>query len=1077
MKRLSLLFCALMLSVSAIVAQRTVTGTVTDAAGESLIGANLLAQGTSTGTITDIDGSFSLSVPDGTSILVFSFTGYETQEVDITGQTNINVVLAEGELLEEVVVTGLGIKKEKKALGYGVSTISSGAIANKGEVDVARILNGKATGVQIGQTSGLAGSGTNIIIRGYSSISGSNQPLFVVDGVPFNTDTNSDGSNFAQGSATASSRFLDLDPNNIEEINILKGLSATVLYGEAGRNGVVLVTTKTGSGSIDANKKLEVSVSQGISQSEIANIADYQNVYGNGFSGNYGAFFSNWGPAFDIRGSNGVAEDGTIKHPYDNGRNNSRVPQFAGARYPYQAYESAENFFQKGTGYSTSISAKKSFEDASVAVSYSYLTDEGFTPRLGKVVQSNPDDLGSYNYVADGDKSNEYEKHNLSLGASTVLDNGLRINGSFNFVTSNRVNPPAGSAGFLSTAQNGTAIFSDVLYTPRSVDLLHLPYEAADGSMLYYRGGSPIQNPLWTLNNATENEDIDRFTGNIQLSYDLFDWLTAQFRGGVDKYTQYNQQKVNKGGSQRDAVDGVYTTSTRLNAIYDHVLNLLYDYNVNDDWNINGLVGANLRGERRDYQFQRSSQQFAFDLFTHNNFITQTTGSFLREEKTNGVYASFTAGYKNYAYLTFQGRNDWTSTLEPDNRSVFYPSVSLAFVPSDAFDFGNSVSFLKLRVNYGVSAGYPDPYATSNTLSQEPRAFQTRGGSLIRTNSVSNFLGNPNLQAEKIKELEFGLEAKFLNNRIGVDFSVYDKNSSDLIITLALDPASGYSNTTINAAEVSNKGIELGLNLVPFAGKFTWDTQINFTTNENKVVSVAEGVDEFLFAGFNGLGNYAIPGETYGAIQGSAFEKNDAGDLLINSLGEYISTQGIEVIGDPNPNYNIDVINTFSWNNLSLGVQIAYVDGGDIYSATALTLLGRGNTTDTGFDRFLPIVLPGVLASDGTTPNNIQTYAGDAWFSAFGAANEGAIFDGTTLRIREASLSYALPEKFLENTPFGSLSFKVYGNNLWFKAYNFPVGLNFDPEVLSLGVGNGRGFDLFTGPTSKKIGAVLNITF
>ncbi|MEL6122703.1 MAG: carboxypeptidase-like regulatory domain-containing protein, partial [Bacteroidota bacterium] len=575
MKRLSLLFCAVVLSVSALMAQRTVTGTVMDQLGEPLIGANILAQGTTAGTITDIDGTFSLDVPEGVNALVVSFTGYETQEVDITGASNVDITLAEGELLDEVVVTGLGIKKEKKALGYGVSTLASGAVANKGEVDVARILNGKATGVQISQTSGLAGSGTNIIIRGYSSISGSNQPLFVIDGVPFNTDTNTDRGNFAQGSATASSRFLDLDPNNIEEISILKGLSATVLYGEAGRNGVILVTTKTGSGSVDANKGLEVSVSQGYSVSQIANLPDYQNVYGNGFSGNYGAFFSNWGPAFDVRGSNGVAEDGTIQHPYDNGRNNSRLPEFIGQRYDYQAYESAENFFQDGTGLTTSISAKKNYENSSISVAYSYLDDEGFTPRRGEVVQTIPGDITSYEYMPTGEKSNAYTKHNLSLGASTKLSNGLSVNGSFNYITSNRVNPPAASGGFLTTTQNGISLFSDVLYTPRSVDLLHLPYEAADGSMVYYRGGSPIQNPLWTLNNTREEEDIDRFFGNVQLSYDITDFLTAQFRGGMDRYTQYNQFQANKGGSQQFAQDGVYSTSTRLNAIYDHVFNLL----------------------------------------------------------------------------------------------------------------------------------------------------------------------------------------------------------------------------------------------------------------------------------------------------------------------------------------------------------------------------------------------------------------------------------------------------------------------------------------------------------------------
>lgn len=1077
MKKISLLFLALMLSVGSILAQRTITGTVADNTGEPLIGANVVVKGTATGTITDIDGSFSLDVATGAQTLVVSFTGFETQEVDISTLSVVDVVLSQGELLEEVVVTSLGIKRDKKALGYGVATISADAISDRGQSDVARILNGKATGVQIGQTSGLAGSGTNIIIRGYSSITGSNQPLFVIDGVPFNTDTNTDAQNFAQGSATASSRFLDLDPNNIADINILKGLSATVLYGEAGRNGVILVTTKTGQGGVDANKKLEVSVSQGISRSEISNLADYQNVYGNGFSGDYGAFFSNWGPSFDVRGSNGVAADGTIPHPYDNAVARRFFPEFAGQRYEWRPYESVEDFFQAGDGYTTSISAKKNFGDASVAASYSFLKDAGFTPNKGRMVQSIPGDINSYNYVADGDPTNVYEKHNLSLGASGKLANGVNVRGSFNYITSNRVNPPAATGGFLNSAANGVSLFSDVLYTPRSLGLLHLPFQAATGEQVYYRGGSQIQNPLWTLNNATENEDINRFFGNVQLDYEILDGLSVSMRSGIDNYTQYNQFSVNKGGAQVFAVDGSYFTSTRINNIYDHVFNILYNTRVNEDISLDFLIGANLRGENRDFQSQRSTQQFVRGLFNHQNFITQTTASFLSSEKTNGLYGTATFGYKSFFYATFQGRNDWTSVLEPANRSVFYPSISASFIPSEAFDLGTSVDYLKVRFGYGTSAGYPEPYVTSNVLASNPRAFINNSGTLVRTNSVSNRLGNPNLQAEKVRELEVGVEARFWANRIGLDLSLYDKTSDDLLIDLSLDPSTGFTVTTVNAASVSNRGIELGLNLNPFKGAFGWNSQLNFTKNENIVQTIAEGVDQIQVAGgFTNLANYAIPGQTYGVIQGFAFEKNDQGENLVNSLGEYIETQDIQVIGDPQPNYNLEWINTLSWKNIAFNVQLSYVDGGDIYSATALTLLGRGNTTDTGFDRFLPIVLPGVLASDESTPNNIQTYAGDAWFSAY-ATEEGSIFDGTTLRIREASLSYALPKNLLKNTPFGSASFKIYGNNLWFKAYNFPQGLNFDPEVLSLGVGNGRGIDLLTGPTAKRYGAVLNFTF
>ncbi len=1082
MKKVLLLFAMFFVCLTTSYSQKTASGTILDNEGLPVIGANVLVKGTAVGTITDIDGSFSLTdIPEDATTLVVSYTGYAAQELDLSSTSVFDIVLQEGEVLNEVVVTGLGIKKEKKALGYGVSKIGADGIADRGETDVARILNGKATGVNIQQTSGLAGSGTNIIIRGYSSITGSNQPLFVVDGVPFNAATNTDGANssgsssFTQGSATASSRFLDLDPNNIAEINILKGLSATVLYGEAGRNGVILVTTKTGEGGVNESDDLGISVSQGFSISQIANLPSYQNTYGNGFSGNYGAFFSNWGPAFDVRGTNGVDADGTIPHPYDNSRNNSRLPEFIDQRYDYRPYETVENFFGNGSGYNSTIQMDKSFGKSSVSAAYSYVKDGGFTPNRGKVVQNTPGDISSYNYVADGDETNNYEKHNISIGARADLGKGVSVKGSFNYLTSNRVNPPAASAGFLSTVPGGNAsLFSDVLYTPRSIDLLHLPYEAADGSMVYYRGGSPIQNPLWTLNNTRQLEDIERFFGRIEVGFEITDWLTAQVRGGVDQYTQSNQSEVNKGGSQ--IPDGRYATSTRINKIYDHVANLLYNFNLNEDFSLDGLVGFNFRGETNDYDYLLSTEQFVFNLFTHQNFATQQTYSLVSDEKTNGLYANATLGYRNFFYLGLAARNDWTSTLPEANRSVFYPSASISFIPSELGNFGgNAVNYLKFRVGYGSSAGYPDPYTTSTILDSNPRAFVGADGSVVQTNSVSNVLGNPNLRAEKIEEIEFGVEGNFLNNIIGLDFSYYIKNSNDLLISLPLDPSTGYTSTTTNGASVSNKGIELGLTLTPFKKDFGLVSQINFTKNTNVVESIIEGVDLIIIDGFNGLGNYAVPNEPYGAIYGTAFVKDENGQNVVNSLGEYDETNEPVNIGDPNPNYTLDWINTISFKNVALNVQLAYQDGGDIYSATALTLLGRGNTIDTDFDRFLPIVLPGVL-SDGSA-NDIQTYAGDAFFSGYGAADEGAVFDATNIRLREVSLSFNLPDSMIDKLGLKDMSLKLFGNNLWYKAVNFPEGLNFDPEVLSLGVGNGRGFDYLTGPTSKRYGVALNVKF
>ncbi len=1085
MKKLLLAFAGMLLSVSMAFAQRAVSGTVTDDAGEPLIGASVLAKGTTVGTVTDFDGHFTLNVPDGVNVLEISYTGYDSKEVELGDATDISVILSEGVQLGEVVVTGLGIKREKKALGYGVSSLSGDAVAGKSESDVAKIMSGKVTGVNVTQTSGMVGTGTNIIVRGYSSITGNNQPLFVVDGVPFNSAANTD-KNFVKGGATASSRFLDLDPNNIKDISVLKGLAATTLYGEQGRNGVILITTKTGEGS-KSDKGMEVSLTQTFGVTQVANLPKYQNTYGNGFSGNFGWYFSNWGPGFTVRGSNGIDENGQIAHPLDQGKYNDDFPQYKGVRYDYKAYPSAENFFQKGNTSTTSLYVSKTFKRSSFAMNYSYTNDNGFTANLADdallkgAYKKLDDDPYSFDYanVAKGGSSNFLKKHNISLGASTNLENGLRLHATFEFINSNKRNPPAAVAYGSGPDDGNVSLFSDVLYTPRSVDLLHMPYQSPiDGSMVYYRRGSAIQNPLWTLNNSWEEETIDRFHTSIKADYDIMDWLTFRYQIGLDQYTQINDYKTNKGGSQ--APKGFFITGSRLNQIVDQQIMLMYNKQLTDDIDIDGVVGFNANKENRTYTYQASQEQFIYGLFTHNNFTSHNGSTFLLGKNLLGLYGTATLGYKHYLYLGVQARNDWTSTLEKAHRSVFYPSASLSFIPTDMFTDlqGMGVNYLKLRLGYGTSAGYPDPYQTRSILSAQTKRFITKGGSNINTNTVSNRLGNSDLTAEKHAETEFGLEARFLNNRLGLDLSLYNKNSTDLIIDLQLDPSTGYTNTTTNAASINNKGVELGLDITPVEmGAFSWTSRLNFTKNKNIVTSVGEGVDQVVIDGFSNLGNFAVPGEPFGVMKGSAYKKNDKGEFLVNSAGEYIASNELEIIGDPNPNYLLDNINTFRFGNIVFNFQLSYRDGGDIWSRTTATLLARGNTIDTEFDRFFPVILPGVLASDESTPNNIQIYAGDAWFSGYFGADEGSVFDGTTLRLREISLAYDLPKRFLSSTPFGAFSFKLYGQNLWYNAVNFPKGVNFDPEVLSLGVGNGQGFDYLTGPTAKRYGISLNVRF
>ena len=1064
MKKLSLVLVLFFCALTSMVAQRTITGTVTDEAGESLIGASVVVKGSEgIGTTSDIDGSYSLEVPAGSDVLVYSYTGYGTWEETLGASNVINVTMKEGVTVGEIVVTGLGIKKEKKALGYAVTTIDSKDIELKPEADVTRVLRGKVPGVQIGATSGLAGSGTNVIIRGYSSITGSNQPLFVVDGVPFNSDTNNDRGALA-GSSSASSRFLDLDPNNIAEVNVLKGLSATVLYGEAGRNGVILITTKAGSDNANLDKKFEITVQQSFHANQLASFPDDQDLYGNGFHNGQSVAFSNWGAAFDPgvhagmyrrmfeRGQSAYdISDGTINHPYDD-----NLEEFAGARYAYKAYDNLQNFFQTGLISNTYVNvANRLSEGTSLNFSYGFRSEEGFVPL------------------------STFDKHNFSMGLNSKLDNGIRIRTTFNYVNSERVAPPV-STSTSSNPNDGSSLFSNVFYTPRSVDLNGLAYEdPTTRESIYYRNGNDITNPYWTLNNSQDKEKVGRFFGTISLGYDITDWLNVNYRYGIDGYNQRQRYAVNRGGGQQPT--GVLETSERINFIGDHNLNLQFNKNLTDDINLDGVAGVNLRNDQRNTTFTDSEQQFVYGLQTHNNFVNHTNTTFDSEESLLGAYVSATLGYKSFLYMNLQGRNDWTSTLEKENRSIFYPSASLSFVPTDAFpEMTNNgvLDYLKVRIGYGTSAGYPNPYQTRSTLGFLTREFVDNDGTVLNTNTVSDFFGNVNLKPELHKELEFGVDAKFWDNRVGLDLSVYNKQSTDLILELALDPSTGYEQTTANVAEVSNKGIEIGINVTPIRRKdLTVSLNYNFTTNENIVESLAPGVTQDDILGlFTTLGSYVIAGEPYGVIQGEYINRDAAGNPIVASSGLYQLGSGIQVIGDPNPDFNMNGGINVNFKGLTFNALLTYQKGGDIYSTTPSTLMARGILQETDFDRFVPVIAPGVKA-DGT-PNDIQiTSTQHYWRNGGVFIDEMRVYDATFIKLREVSLGYDLPSKFLENTPFGSASITFSGQNLWFLATGFPPGANFDPEVLSTGVGNARGFEMMNVPASKQWGGSIKFTF
>ena len=1079
MKSLFRLLVVFLLTAQMSFAQKTVTGVVSDSDGLPLPGATVLVQGTTTGVTTDFDGNFSINVAEGQT-LEFSFVGYETAAIAVGAGNVINVTLSLGTQLEEVIVTSLGITREKRALGYAVSEVDNTQIENRASGDVARVLSGKASGVQVTNQGGISGSGTSVVIRGLSTFSSSNQPLFVVDGVPFQSDTNAMGS-FTSGN-NGSSRFLDLDPNNIESVNVLKGLAAATLYGSQGRNGVILITTKSGTtGAGTRAQKNEVTVNTSYFTNELAMKPDFQMQYGNGFNQNFGWFFSNWGPSFDEEGPAGwgrqsaingtvSGQPGFLKHPYNSNLNarflaRDLLPLIGlsmDSLWEWKPYDSVGDLFQPGEIINTNINFRGQSDDGKVSynVNYGNLDDKGFTP------------------------GNTLRRNALSFGGRAVLSNKITVNGTLNYTATDFKTPPIAAA--YSSGSSDSSLYGNVFYTPRSVGIAQLPYaHPITGASIYYRSSNGIQHPLWTVNNTGDAQMTHRVFGGVSAQYDISDNLNLRYSYGYDVYSEDNTSYQNKGGvdGNLETQSGMYEKWNNTSTIFNHQVTINGDFELDDDWSVTFNAGAESVGREYDRNGVRSTGQNVFNVLRHYNFNSQEEIEFYSRRNVLGVFAQAAFDYQDYLYFTLASRTDWVSNLSEENRSITYPSASISFVPTSVLDFGNlPIDFLKVRASYGTSATYPGGYPIASTLSLNTKDFKVDGVEVI-TNTTGSQLGNTGLKPELLAELEFGLEANLFDNRLSAEISYFDRNTTDLIITQPLDPSTGYTSTRTNIGEISATGWEIDLNADWIRGdKFNWNTSINYTTNQAIVEDLGQNTDQIVYAGFSTRGNAAIPGLPLTSMIGTSVARDDSGRPLVDASGSYrtnndtnYKTNKYALIGDSNPDFIANIGNTITYGNLSLNVLFNASIGGDMYSSFIMTLLGRGITTDT-LDRELPYILPGVLA-DGSPNNkmidNATTYFGNLILGG----DELRTWDASVLRLSEVSLTYDIPSSWLDKTPFGAASISAQGFNLWYDAYNTPDGINYDPNIAGLGVGNGSGFEYFNGVSARRYGVSLKLTF
>lgn len=1082
MKKELLFILFVLIGISNAIAQtRTVSGKITGADdGLPLPGVSIKVKGTTTGTTSNAEGNYTISASAG-DILQFTYIGYGSREVTVSGSTLNLALQTDATLLGEVVVTAFGIERQKRSLGYATSDIGGEQLSQKAEPDALRALSGKVAGVNVLASSGVPGSSTNFIIRGNNSFLGNTQALLVVDGIPFDNGYAQTGASTLVNNNAVSNRAVDIDPNNIENITVLKGAAAAAQYGSRAANGVVLITTKAGKAG-SGRKGFEVALLSSYAIENIAALPDYQNKYGAGTEFNYANANGSWGPAFDepsmFPQGNGVT-NGTIPHWY---AGNPALPQFpAGTTTPYAAApNNVKDFFQKGAVFDNSVQLSSGNENGNFTALLSRSKNEGIIPH------------------------SDFSRSNVNVGGSFKFSNNLRVSGTLSYVNSRQNGPILG-------AQNGigqASAFARTLYLGRNwntSDYSIMPYQnpVTLGQLFPVSG---VDNPYWSVENNTYRSNVDRAYGNIGLAYDLTSWLNVNYKIGVNTYTDRRLRTIRRGSVGANGI-GEVTDDVLSNEEIESTLMLTARRNLLPDLGLTASIGHNVNQTTFERQAVQGTNMVVFDIDDIDNTASVVPfgpAAGFTKRRIIGAFADISLDYKSFLFLNVTGRNDWSSTLPKSNRSFFYPGMSTAFVFTELIDndrFKDIVSYGKLRAAWGKVGNDASPYSLDATYIVNP-TFGNNASNIvfpflgISAGSVGNVLTDPNLTPEFTREYELGGELRFLSDRIGIDFTYYNKLSENQIAPISVPSTTGFVSKLTNFGKMSNRGIEIGLDLNPVrnVNGFSWNIYGTFARNRNRVEELTEGLNEIsVVPSFGDPAVVLRPGRPYGIMVGTKAAKDDEGNILINQQTGLMIRQPLQEIGDPNPNFTSSLTNTFKFKGLSLSAQLDYRDGGDLYSATVAQYLSRGVTTDTE-DRRTPKIIKGVYgnattfqpildANGNKIPNSIQTTANDLYFNGTGGltgVSDMMIYDATVFRLREVSLNYEVPKKWLARSPIGSLNVSVTGRNLYFNAPNFPKGTNFDPETSTYGASatrNVQGIEYTNAPTTKRFGFNLRATF
>lgn len=1035
--------------------EKTVSGVVTDQEGLPLPGVNIVVQGTTNGTQTDFDGNYSISAAEGSTI-VFSYIGQKDTAKLVGASSTINVQMVEdAQALEEVVVTALGVKKETRAVGYSVQNVGAETIAKSNATDALSALTGQAAGVNVTGTSGSAGAGSRIVIRGQTSLSGNNQALLIVDGVRIN---NSQFSSEARTAGVAgSNRGMDINPADIESINVLKGAGAAALYGVEGGNGVIVITTKKGKAG-----KMKVNVRSNITITEANKFPTLQTEYVQGFGGVWsgpetGAFGS-WGPS-----SENLYWDGS---DYDYDKNGRIVVGDTGGLTKYQPYDPFE-FFNTGITTENAFSISGGGDATTFRLSYSKMSEEGIVPK------------------------NTFDRNTLNFSGSAKVSDKFTINMTGTYTNSDAYRIQQGS--------NVSGLMLGLLRTPPSFDNSNgfsnaadevSAYEFADGSQRNYRGGGGYDNPYWIVNNAPRTDEVNRFVGSVGFNYELTDWLNFAGNIGIDSYSDDRVQFFDIGSRTNVAGTVIYDNYNYRHT--DNYFNINGNFDINEDFSFGYLLGTNIYSERVTNTYVQGDQLAikGFNNITNASIVQSDYDVFT--EKNIGFYGQLDFEYKRMLYLTLTGRQDYLSTLEDpanfqlNDLKLFYPSASLGFVFSELTGTNDFISFGKLRASWAqVGAGAPSAYATSTAYETADIGDGWTTGTTFPFQGLPGFqinddLGNNTLLPSTVTSQEIGLDLRLFKNRLSFDLAYYHRLAVDQILAVPISNSSGFNSSFFNSGELETNGYEATINAkIVDNADFSYNLGINFDKSATIVNRLAEGVESQYLGGFV-ISN--IPGERFGQIYGGAFARDDNGNLIIDddpasaNYGYQTVDPDQQVVGDPTPDFTIGFNNTITYKNLSLNFLFEWKEGGDMWNGVdwALTWVGTAEQT---LDRNTTRVIPGVKASDGSVndiPAEInEYYYRSSGLNGFGNVDEHFVQDASWLRLRTLNLSYDLTST-IKSDFFENISVQFTGNNLWLDTPYTGV----DPESSLTGAGsNAQGVDYFNNPGTRSYGLGVNLTF